>query len=250
MLTARGQLPEVANIFTAGPPKGGSQFMKQLFSHPIVAAHHGLFMLPEINYQAHPEWGVPPGTYVPGLHMSWPEFQRMPHKHTRRIIYMFRDPREVFVSGYFSAVGVHRPIKGIEEFRDKLRAMPREEGLLELIRDPVSNARIKEMATWVDVEDPDVLKFWLEELSTTPETVVPRMLEHCGVKLSEDELATVLKDTSRESLQAKDLAKRPEGSESHYRKNRLGFRDLFGPEHYAAVEEVSPGLAKRLGYED
>jgi hypothetical protein len=58
----------------------------------------------------------------------------------------------------------------------------------------------------------------------------------------------VLGETSREALQRKDLQFRRPGTESHYRVKRQTFRELFGPEHYAAVEQVVPGLVDKLGY--
>lgn len=246
--TVTGTLPEVSNVFTASSPKGGSQFMKELLSHPTVVAHTGLFTLPQRLHQEHLSTAVPAGTYVPGVHMTWDEFRAWPKRGTWRAIYMFRDPRELFVSGYFSAVGVHRPMPQVEPFRDHLRTLPVSEGLLESIR--YGAHRIAEMGTWVDVEHPDVLKMRLEDVEADPETWIPKMLEHIGVSLSPVEMAAVLTDVSRDSMQARDLALRPTGSESHYRVHRQGYRDLFGPEHVAACEAASPGLTQRLGYED
>ena len=247
-LTATGKLPTIANLYTASSPKGGSQFMKELFSHPIVTAHTGLFTLPQRDYQDHLDRPLPAGTYAPGIYMSWDEFNRIPKKHPWRLIYVFRDPREICVSGYFSAVGVHPPMPHdrVEEFRDQVRAMPLSDGLLACIE--FGAHRVTEMSTWVDVEHPDVFKARLEDIEADPGTWIPKMLEHAGVALSPTEMAGVLADVSRDALQARDLAQREEGSESHYRVNRLGFRDLFGPEHYAACEAASPGLAARLGY--
>ena len=110
--------------------------------------------------------------------------------------------------------------------------------------------RLQEIATWVDVDDPDVASFRLEDVSADPATGVKAILEHCGVRLSDAELDTVLNDVSRESLQARDLAQRESGAESHYRVNRTTFRDVFKPEHYEAVERIVPGLVRRLGYSD
>ncbi|BBH17132.1 hypothetical protein Back2_14190 [Nocardioides baekrokdamisoli] len=246
--TVTGTLPAVVNLYTASSPKGGSQFMKELFSHPIVEAHTSLFTLPQRLYQEHLDRPVPAGTYVPGVHMSWDEFLTWPKRGTWRVIYMHRDPRELFVSGYFSAVGVHRPMPHVEEFRAHLRTLPQAEGLLESIR--FGAHRVAEMGTWVDVQHPDVLQVRLEDVEADPETWLPKMLEHAGVSLSSQEMAAVMADVSRESMQARDLALRPAGSESHYRVNRLSYRDLFGPEHFAACEAASSGLAQRLGYPD
>ena len=246
-LNASGRVPEVANIFTASSPKGGSQFMKELFSHPTVAAHHRLLTLPQRLYQDYLTQAVPLGTYVPGVHMTWDEFQRWPHPAPWKVVYMFRDPRELLVSGYYSGVGVHRPMPGdVEEFRVKLRSMPRSEGLMANIA--YGGHRIAEMATWVDVEHPDVFKLRLEDVAAEPTKYIPAMLEHCGINLNDEEMARVLADVSRESMQARDLALRDEGSESHYRKERTGYREVFEPKHYAAAEALAPGLVGRLGY--
>lgn len=245
--TASRSLPPVVNLYTASSPKGGSQFMKELFGHPIIEARTGLFTMPQRLYQEHLDHAVPAATYIPGVHMTWEEFQSWPKRDSWRAIYMFRDPRELFVSGYFSAIGIHRAMPGVEEFRAHLRTLPAAEGLLESIK--FGSHRVTEMGTWVGVEHPDVLQLRLEDIEADPETWVPKMLEHVGVSLAPRDMARMMLDVSRESMQARDLALRPNGSESHYRLDRLSFRDLFGPEHFAACEAACPGLTARLGYE-
>ncbi len=247
-LERRGELPEIANIYTASTPKAGSQWMRAVFDHPVVRAHTNLFTVPQLNYQDKPERGLPLASYVPGLYVRYDEYRRIPHRYPHRVVYMFRDPRDVVVSGYFSAVKTHQNTYNayVEQVRDELRAMPFDEGLLKLIEEAAP--RLQEIATWAGIEDPNVEAFKLEEVSADPEPHVRRMLAHCGVELSEADLATLLADTSRESLQAKDLAKREAGAESHYRVDRKGYRDLFQPEHYAAVEKAVPGLVAQLGY--
>ena len=106
------------------------------------------------------------------------------------------------------------------------------------------------MATWLGAEEKDdtVATWRLEDIGANPAAAVISMLEHCGVQLSQVELDTLLAQTSREALQRRDLAKRSPGSESHYRVQRQSYQNLFKPEHYAAIEEVVPGLIERLGY--
>lgn len=249
-LERTGRLPEIAHLYAASSPKSGSQWMKALFSHPIVHEHSRLFCLPQLDYQSNPEKGFPPGTFVPGLYLSYPEYKRIPHEHAHRCIYMFRDPRDIVVSGYFSSIGyAHRDtqIPEIEAARQKMRELPQPEGLLFAVEQAAG--RLQEMATWVGVEDPEVGLFRLEDVSKDPRTHVPRMLEHSGVHLSDDELEALLQDVSREALQSKDLARLKEGEESHYRVKRQTFRDLFTDDHYAAVEAAVPGLAAQLGYD-
>ncbi|QIX25479.1 sulfotransferase domain-containing protein [Nocardioides sp. JQ2195] len=247
-LERSGRVPAIANIYAAGSPKAGSQWMKALFDHPVVRRHTGLFTLPQLDYQLKPSKPFPAATFVPGLYFSHDEYLTMTHRHPHRLVYMFRDPRDLFVSGYFSAIGTHRPVAGYESWREELRAMPVEEGLLEIIR--LGGSRLQEMATWEGVSDPDVATFRLEEVQRDPRATVAAIFKHCEIDLAPDELETVLTDVSREALQVKDLAQRAEGSESHYRVDRTTFRDLFTDEHHAAVDALAPGLAARLGYDD
>jgi hypothetical protein len=244
-----GKVPEISNIITASSAKAGSQWMKALIGHPVVQAHTGLFTLPQLDFKYYLDHPFPAGTFVGGFGWPYAEYVRVPKPLPHRAIYMFRDPRDMFVSGYFSAVATHRKLwrREYEEYRDKLRAMSMEDALLDMIAK--SRYHLLMIASWVDANDPEVAKFRLEEVAGEPRGQVVRMLEHCGVHLSEAEIEAVLGDVSRDALQAKDLAQRKNG-ESHYRVDRKTFRDVFKDEHYEAIESIVPGLVARLGYSD
>jgi len=243
-----GKTPAVGNILTVSSPKAGSQWMKALFDHRVVQQHTGLLMLPQLDYQARLGKKFPAGTFVPGLYCSYDEYLQIPKTRPRRVIYMFRDPRDVVVSGYYSTVKTHRKLtdRTLEAYRDKLRKMPFDDALCDLIE--VAAPRLHEAASWIDVDDPDVAKFYLEEVSQDPRVQVDRMLRHCEVDLTPTELETVLKDVSRTALQSKDLSIRKDTTESHYRIDRKTFRDVFKPQHYETFNRVAPGLAEKMGY--
>ncbi|HEX2896093.1 MAG TPA: sulfotransferase domain-containing protein [Marmoricola sp.] len=249
LLELRDAVPEIGNIYAASSPKAGSQWMKALFDHPVVRAHTGLFTLPQLDYQLERRT-FPPGTFVPGVYTSYPEFQALRAPRPHRVVYMFRDPRDLIVSGYYAAVETHRPthLAEVERFRREIRALPLDAGLLALIR--AAAPRLYEIESWIGVRDEAVATFRLEDIEADPERWVVRMLDHCGVRLSADELARLLGDVSRSALQERDLAQREAGAESHYRVDQKGFRELFGPEHHQALDEVAPGLVERLGYLD
>lgn len=248
-LERTGNVPEIANILTASSPKGGSQWMKALFDHPVVRSHSGLFTLPQLDYQQTPDRAFPAGTFVPGIYCSYDAYLRMPKPHPQRVVYMFRDPRDLVVSGYWSAVKTHRKthLPEVEALRDKLRSMTTDDALVELIKS--NGESMRATASWVDADDELVAKFRLEDVATDERGVISRMLEHCGVLLSSDELHVVVNAVSRDSLQAKDLAHRKDGS-SHYRVNQKTFRDVFKSQHYEALDLIEPGLAARMGYPD
>lgn len=247
-LAASGKLPAIANVYAASCPKSGSQWIKALLDHPIVRSRTRLFTLPQLDdFSATQRTrAYPPASFVPGLYVSYDAYQRLEKPYPHRTIYVFRDPRDIVVSGYFSGLATHREYAGVAEHRATLQGMSTPEGLLYALE--YGEQHVKNMATWVDLTDPNVLTLRLEDISADPAASVPAILGHCGVRLSESDLATVLAETSREALQRKDLEHRKPGQESHYRTQRLGFRELFGPEHYAAVERVVPGLVDKLGY--
>src|SRR5215210_6052580 len=86
------RVPTIGNIYAASSQKAGSQWMKALFDHPIVRGHSGLFTLPQQDYKLQRRTRFPAGTFVPGLYLSYPEYQRIQHRHPHRVVYMFRDP--------------------------------------------------------------------------------------------------------------------------------------------------------------
>jgi hypothetical protein len=245
-LAARDALPGVTNIYSASCPKAGSQWTKALFDHPIIRSHTGLFTLPQFEYSQRPLKRFPAATFVPGLYLSYEDYCSIRKPSSYRTVYMFRDPRDIVVSGYFASFGAHPDMLGLAERREVLESMSVEEGLLYSLAESAHHFR--DMATWVDVTDEHVGTWRLEDVGADPERYVPEILAHCGVDLADAELERVLSETSREALQRQDLARRAPGADSHYRVQRQSFRDLFGPEHYAAVDKLVPGLIARLGY--
>lgn len=247
-LERRGAVPDPATILAAGPQKAGSQWLKALFDHPLVRAHTGLMTLPQLDYQlTPPRKGFPAGTFVPGVYLSYPEFEALAKPHPLRVVHLSRDPRDMVVSGYWSAVKTHRRghLPEVERLRDRLRSMSYEDGLLEIIES--AGAIFRDMDTWVDIDDPRVARFRLEDVARDQRPQVVAMLAHTGVILSEADLEQVLKDVDRGTLQSKDLARRKDG-ESHYRLKQSGHEEVFADVHYQAIDRVAPGLIERLGY--
>jgi hypothetical protein len=248
VLRARGTMPDIANIFTGSCPKSGSQWAKALFDHPVVRSHTGLFTLPQFAYWERSPRAFPAGTFVPGLYISYQQYQAVPKPLPHRMIYVFRDPRDIVVSAYGSTF-THRRLANADEIEAALAGKSIDDQLLWLLKN--GEGHLRDMATWVGVaeKDPSVASWRLEDIGADHVGAVKGMLDHCKVELSPSEMDRVVTETSRESLQKKDLAERRDpGSESHYRVRRQSYQELFKPEHYQALEEMVPGLIEKLGY--
>lgn len=246
-LQLTGRVPHIANIFAASPPKAGSQWMKAILDHSVVRTHNRLWTLPQLDYQRRSDRTFPLGTSVPGLYLAYDEYLRINKPAEYRTLYMFRDPREIVVSAYFSIMKTHRPLPALSAAREALASAPVETGLLRTIE--IMAPHLRSMATWAAVDEPQVATFRLEMIAADPSAQVERILDHCGVQLSYPELERVLRDTSRTSLQVRDLVRRSAGEESHYRLDQLGHRELFTDEHLEALDAAAPGLVALLGYD-
>jgi Sulfotransferase domain len=246
-LRVRGAVPEIANIYSGSSPKAGSQWAKALFDHPVVQRHTGLFTLPQLKYWDKRLRAFPLGTFVPGLYISYQQYRDLPKPPGHRMVYVFRDPRDIVVSAYGSTF-THRRLSNAGEIQSALDGKSVDEKLMWLLK--FGEHHMRDMATWVGADErDDTVQTWrLEDIGADHEGAVTRILAHCEVDLSPSELAQVVTETSRESLQKKDLAERASGSESHYRVKRQGYQEMFKPEHYAAIEEAVPGLIAQLGY--
>lgn len=249
-LTARNAVPDPGVIIAAGPQKAGSQWIKALFDHPLVRAAAGTVTLPQLDYQlTPPRNGFPAGTFVPGFYGSYQEYVALPKRHSHRLVYLGRDPRDLVVSGYWSAVETHRPthLEEAERLREEMKQMSMGDAMMTIIS--LSGEHFAAMASWADVDDPEVARFRLEDVRADTEGQVRAMLAHCRIDLSETDLSTLLEETSRDALRAKDLEQRSADSESHYRKRASRYQEVFEPRHHAALEEAAPGLVELLGYQ-
>jgi hypothetical protein len=248
MLERRGTLPEVVNIYSASCPKNGSQWTKSLLHHPIVRAHTGLFTLPQRGYHVMDVMDFPVATFVPGLYVSHDYYERMKKPDNHRLVYVFRDPRDIVVSAYFSGLNTHRELADVAQSRAILKSTSMDEGMMFLINKGEQNLR--DMATWVGASDEHVRSWRLEDIGADEPAAIRGILEHCGVTLSEADMETVVAESSRSALQSKDLARTGTGtgSESHYRVNRQGYEELLKPEHYAEIERIIPGFIEQMGY--
>jgi hypothetical protein len=168
--------------------------------------------------------------------------------------HMVRDPRDVVVSGYHyhlwtdePAIVAPDPAYGGVSYRDHLRGLDREAGLLAEIR-RASNRTIAEMAVW-DFADPRFLEIRYEDAMADEGSTFARLFRHYGFT---ERATAVAVDIARrhgfERVESRPLGTVREGR--HRRSGRPGqWRDEFGPAHRELFKELTGDALVRLGYE-
>lgn len=203
-----------------------------------------------------------------------------------RGFHVIRDPRDIVVSAYFSHLHSHSTSDWPEliEYREKLRAVSKDEGLLMEIDNRASEFR--HLSTW-NYEQDDVLEVRFEELVQQPYDQMLRIFEHLDLldespyrwsdrartlllevidvitrspysriqtALKPDRIAgaELLGIVWRNRFQAQ-TAGRKQGQEklsSHYRKGQPGdWVNHFSADHKARFKERYPALLQQLRYE-
>lgn len=238
----------VDNIYHLSVQKAGSQWIKEVFNDRRVRRYSGLVTYPQHAY----EMGefrerFPRRTYVPGLYMSYELYGKIRKPKTYRTFAVIRDPRDVVVSWYHSALETHRLMGRIGVHREALKSMSQEEGLhysMEYLA-----PKFAEMRTWAfNAVDPALRVLKFEDLIETPFSQFQGLFEHCGIPLPDAVLRDVLDDYTKTKLRERDMKRRLAKSESHYRKESSSHRAAFTPGHHDHFREIAGNLVEYLGY--
>lgn len=205
---------------------------------------------------------------------------------SHRGVHIIRDPRDIAVSAYFSHLHSHsvKEWSALEEYRDKLRGMTKEDGLAAEIEN--RRAEFTQISDW-NYNQPDVLEIKFEEMTTSNYDLIIRVFDH--YKLLDTaryrtrhrikELAFDVVDGISGSVGRKLTRRlrpdtvtgaellgmawrfrfqtlaggRKEGDEnikSHFRKGAPGdWVNHFTDDHKALFKRLYPDLVVQLGYE-
>lgn len=242
------------NLYHASVQKTGSHWIKAIFSDPRVVSRTGLRSYPGHRY----EWDefhkhFPPYHFVPALFISYWQYEEIAKPDRYRTFYVLRDPREVVVSWYYSALNSHRLAGKVPRFREELGKRSLEKGINYAIR--LLSYKFAFMRSWAyNAGDPNVLILKFEELTSEPLVRFRILFEHCGIDFGEEELEELLGDYTKEAMREREqersfLAKRAAGDASHYREEPAGWREVFTGRNYELFREINGNLLEELGYE-
>lgn len=237
------------NLYLATVQKSGSQWMSAILNDARVKARTGLVRMPQRHY----EYGehvakFPKGVYVPGLYVSYQLFENFIEKPERyRVVYVYRDPRDLVISDYYSTLKTHEANPAVNRLRARLGAMSKEEGISYIMR---YYDKFSAMRSWVELgaSDVNILFVKFEDITARPFEYFRRIFEHCEVQMDDETLRGILADYTKEKMRTSDLARRSDKSESHYRASSSSHHTEFSAVHFKLFEDITGNLLDVLGY--
>jgi hypothetical protein len=172
-----------------------------------------------------------------------------------RGVHLFRDPRDMVVSAYFSHRNSHPiDVDGVRwteliRHRINLRKLDKDAGMMAEVE--FSGYFLDHMLSW-DLDAPNVLPVRMEDLVTDSATQWRRMLAHWDVldQLPEGFLEKVLDKHSFGQMTGGARKVGEEDEKSHYRKGVAGdWRNHLTEDHLELFRKRYGDLVERLGYE-
>mgnify|MGYP001817613638 CR=1 FL=1 len=186
------------NLYHCGLPRSGSQWIRGVLRDEAVYRYSGLTYY---NYLTRYPDGVdprrlteryetepfPPGRIASPLYLDFNSFESIPKPPDYRAIFVFRDPRDVLTSWYFSMRKSHELMGRVGDWRAELQRLPKDEGLLYSISIMDRDVGIFDaMRSWMDApdRDPNVYLVAFEELSgPAAYEAFRQVFQHCDVPL-------------------------------------------------------------------
>jgi hypothetical protein len=251
-----------ANVYHCTVYRTGSQWIRGILSDWRVIRYGGL--LPEFHPQRIYGTAERPDLtlsrpfpfaepFAPGqvvtLYASYDNYLRLSKPASYRTFFVFRDPRDIIVSHYFSALRGARLVRSDPHSRELASA---EDGISLVIDELEHMGLFSSLESWTAVSavDEHVRLVRFEDL-IGPEgfDAFWDLMAHCDIAIPGAVLCRVLQDHSFSSLSG---GRQPgeEDISSHYRKGVAGdWRNHFTDQHLEKFVEVAGDLVALSGYQ-
>ena len=218
---------DLTNIYHCCVHKTGSQWIRKILSDRRTFMYTGLR---PYHYQSRLKNGdrrdikdrtfvepFPRRTIVSPIYINYEHFHKMPKPERHKAFFIWRDPRDVLVSWYFSTKISH-PNKQSDVHRDHLRSVSESDGLAYGIDLLKSRGLFDALSSWQAANDPHVIVVRYEDLvGESAPGEFRRLFNHLEIPFPDEILAQLLDDYS-----FKKLSGRKQGEEDTSSKFRKG----------------------------
>lgn len=252
---------EQKNIYHCCIQKTGSQWLKKIFSDPLVYELTGMKAFnPQRNFLGGDpirdviENPFPPGTIVTPFYVDYEDFKKIPKPPDWKAFFVMRDPRDFLISWYQSVRYSHPLNPYIKEQRKILKKMSDREAVTYLISTIFDkhNVQYNAMKNWYSEgkKDEFVLLLRYEDLiSPAGPDFFAELFDFFQVDIKKEQLDKLLGKYSFRKLSG---GREPgeENRKKHYRKGISGdWKNYFSPEHKDAFREAAGEILADLEYE-
>lgn len=247
------------NIYHCCVHKTGSQWIKALLSDEIVLEKTGMSVY---TYQKHlPTKGdprklterifdepFPKDSIVTPLYLDYHSYTSIPKPVNYKTFCIIRDPRDIIVSWYFSVKDSHPPMGKIPEHRKMLHQLSLRDGLIYCMEYLKDFGLFETLRSWVNAPGAaDILLLRFEDIVDVNRqfSIFSRLLAHCRIPLTENEMTGLLDKYRFDRLQKKNK------KVSHYRKGTPGdWKNYFDEKLRRQFTKLANDLITQLGYEE
>jgi hypothetical protein len=192
---------------------------------------------------------LPPHRIITPLYLSFDNFRDLPKPSAYRAFFVFRDPRDVLVSGYFLRRNTDT-LGNTAEDRKFLHAASLEDGLLYTIDRDERLGVFEAFRSWIVAPsaDPNVKLIRYEDL-TGGFQPIQDLMSFCDVAIESQELRELIDRCSFDRLSGGRRRGEADRS-SHYRSGVAGdWTRYFTPRIDERFNEVAGDLPRLFGYE-
>ena len=240
--------------------KTATRWFVRFFSHPLIRKR-----LPFVHHDPHTNFiprtpqvlerlkVIPSYRTISPFYADYEEFRALRERiGPVRAFFIVRDPRDLFVSDYFSTRYTHPVIDPwFTRVRADMDGMSDEDGMLYRIPG-FHEAYSRALRGWTqaDAEDPALCLLRFEDaFGAEQKETIEKLVEHLRLDISREQLSTVLEHLSFKNLTGRNPGE--ENTNSHYRAGKVGnWREHFTPAIRTKFKECTQSLTEFLGYED
>jgi hypothetical protein len=192
----------------------------------------------------------PPNRIVTPLYFSFDNFRDLPKPFTYRAFFVYRNPRDIVVSGYFLRRNTDT-LGNTSEDRNFLQTASLEDGLIYIIDRAARRGKFEAFRSWgvAASEDSNVKLIRFEDLTAGGFQSIRDLMSFCDVAIGTQELRELVDRYSFDRLSGGRRRGEADRS-SHYRSGVAGdWTRYFTPRVEARFNDVAGDLLGLFGYE-
>lgn len=244
-------------VFIAGLPKSGTTFVENFFynvkgyvprnlsgTHAEVESH----TLSAKPFEFFPKYAY---SYVKThIEPSKENIEVLKNNNIKKIVIMYRDPRDVAISRYFHLLKEPKNPSD-ENYMDYL-SVSKENGISHSVK-IILGEYIAWIDGWIDIANSNPNNYLLiryEDILANKEAVFVKISEFYNLKLSNQEIVNIIEKTDSEMRKGFQIRTNV-GSKSTFRSGKSGeWREYFSDEDIRLFKNIAADKLVKFGYEN